>query len=98
MQAWRKPSTSLRRTLVVEARRSDPGVIILRYRSKLLHPIGIGRAPQGRPGLVLACDLGIRVITADGELLRRLTLTPFGRLPGHLGRGRGRSNRLLNSR
>ena len=47
----------------------------LRYRSKLLH-IGIGRAHAGARVLVLVDDLDARVITADGELLRQLTIDP----------------------
>ncbi len=51
------------------------GVVTLRHRSKL-HHIGIGRAHKGRRVLLLVCDLDVRVIADDGELLRRLTLDP----------------------
>jgi len=49
------------------------GVITLRHRSRL-HHIGIGRAYAGTRVLVLVADLQVRVITEDGELLRRLRL------------------------
>jgi hypothetical protein len=48
------------------------GTVTLRYRSRLLH-IGIGRAHTGTRVLLLVNDLDVRVITADGELLRQLT-------------------------
>jgi hypothetical protein len=44
--------------------------VTLRYRSKLLH-IGVGRVHAGVRVLLLVNDLGVRVITEDGELLRR---------------------------
>ncbi len=31
---------------------------------------------RGRPVVVLACDLDVRVLSEDGELLRHLTLDP----------------------
>jgi hypothetical protein len=84
MQAWRArdratpvldgqplpPATKVRHDKV-----DTTGVVTLRYRSKL-HHIGIGRAHKGRRVLLLVCDLDIRVIADDGELLRRLTLNP----------------------
>jgi len=51
------------------------GCVTLRYRSKLLH-IGVGRAHSGTRVLMLANDLDVRVVTEDGELLRRLTIDP----------------------
>jgi hypothetical protein len=51
------------------------GVVTLRHRSKL-HHIGIGRAHTGRRVVMLVCDLDVRVIAEDGQLLRRLTLDP----------------------
>ena len=84
MQAWRAldratpildgtalpPATKVRHDTV-----DTTGVVTLRHRSKL-HHIGIGRAHKGRRVLLLVCDLDIRVIADDGELLRRLTLDP----------------------
>jgi transposase InsO family protein len=51
------------------------GVITLRHNSRL-HHIGLGRRHAGTRVLVLARDLDIRVLTGDGELLRKLTLDP----------------------
>ena len=51
------------------------GTVTLRYRSKLLH-IGIGRAHAGITVLLLVNDLDVRVVTEEGELLRKLTLDP----------------------
>lgn len=51
------------------------GVVTLRHRSRL-HHIGIGRRFAGTRVLILVADLEVRVITEDGELLRRLTLDP----------------------
>jgi transposase InsO family protein len=84
MQAWRimdratpildgqplPPATKVRHDKI-----DTTGVVTLRHRSKL-HHIGIGRAHKGRRVLLLVCDLDIRVIAEDGELLRRLTLDP----------------------
>ena len=53
----------------------DTGCVTLRHRSRL-HHIGIGRPHRGRRVLILVCDLDIRVIAADGEPLRHLTLDP----------------------
>jgi hypothetical protein len=49
------------------------GVFTLRHGTKL-HHIGVGRGHKGRRVIVLVCDLDIRVLSEDGELLRRLTL------------------------
>jgi transposase InsO family protein len=51
------------------------GVFTLRYGTKL-HHVGVGRAHVGRRVLVLVCDLDIRVLSEEGELLRHLTLDP----------------------
>jgi hypothetical protein len=50
-------------------------VVTLRHRSRL-HHIGVGRKFAGTRVLVLAADLDVRVITEDGELVRKLTLDP----------------------
>ena len=56
--------------------RIDPsGVITLRHNSRL-HHIGIGRRHAGTRVLVLVRDLHVRVLDADGELLRDLHLDP----------------------
>jgi hypothetical protein len=51
------------------------GKVSLRYMSKL-HHIGLGRAHKGRPVKLLIADQNNRVITLDGELIRKLTLNP----------------------
>jgi transposase InsO family protein len=54
----------------------DPsGVFTLRHNSRL-HHIGIGRQHAGTNILVLVHDLHVRVLNADGELLRELQLNP----------------------
>jgi transposase InsO family protein len=72
------------------------GVVTLRYRTRL-HHIGIGRDHAGKRVLLLVDGLDIRVLTHQGEVLRRLTLDPSkdyqgtGRPPGPpRGRYRGR--------
>jgi transposase InsO family protein len=56
--------------------RIDPsGVITLRHHSRL-HHIGLGRRHARTRVLVLVRDLDIRVLTTDGQLLRKLTLDP----------------------
>jgi hypothetical protein len=56
--------------------RIDPsGVITLRHNSRL-HHIGLGRRHARTRVLVLVRDLDIRVLTTDGQLLRKLTLDP----------------------
>jgi hypothetical protein len=54
---------------------TGPACVTLSYRSKLLH-IGLGRAHAGSRVLLRAADFDVRVITDDGELLRRLTIDP----------------------
>ena len=51
------------------------GVITLRHSSRL-HHIGPGRKLSGIRVIVLVADLDVRVLTQDGELIRRLTLDP----------------------
>jgi hypothetical protein len=51
------------------------GTVTLRYRSRL-HHIGLGRAHKGRVVKLLVADLNVRVIDANGELIRELTLDP----------------------
>jgi transposase InsO family protein len=51
------------------------GTVTLRYRSRLYH-VGVGRAHKGSRVLVLVADRDVRVLTVEGELLRRLTLDP----------------------
>jgi transposase InsO family protein len=51
------------------------GRITLRHRTRL-HHIGIGRAHRGKRVIVLVHGLDIKVMSTDGELLRRLTLDP----------------------
>jgi hypothetical protein len=47
----------------------------LRHGTKL-HHVGVGRAHCGRRVIVLVCDLDVRVLSEEGELLRHLTLDP----------------------
>ncbi len=51
------------------------GRVTLRYNSRL-HHIGLGRAHARKRVLLLVADLEVRVITEDGEPLRKLTLDP----------------------
>ena len=51
------------------------GVFTLRHGTRL-HHVGVGRAHTGRRVIVLVCDLDIRVLSEEGELLRHLTLDP----------------------
>ena len=64
------PSTYFR---VREDRVDDTGKVSLRYDSKL-YKIGLGRAHKGRVIRLLIADLNVRVIDANGELIRELTL------------------------
>ena len=54
------------------------GRVTLR-RAGCLHHICVGRAHKGTAVLVLVADLDVRILTADGELLRHLTLDPSRR-------------------
>ena len=51
------------------------GKVSLRYMSRL-HHIGLGRAHKGRAVKLLVADRNVRVIDANGELIRELTLDP----------------------
>jgi len=51
------------------------GKVSLRYGSRL-YKIGLGRAHKGRVIRLLIADRDVRVIDANGELLRELTLDP----------------------
>jgi transposase InsO family protein len=51
------------------------GSITIRYDSKL-HHIGMGARHRGQPVVMLIADRDIRIITPEGETLRRLTLDP----------------------
>jgi Integrase core domain len=53
----------------------DTGKVSLRYDSKL-YKIGLGRAHKGRTVRLLVADRNVRVIDANGELIRELTLDP----------------------
>ncbi|MGH9078480.1 MAG: hypothetical protein ACRDYE_00080 [Acidimicrobiales bacterium] len=57
------------------------GVFTLRHSTRL-HHVGVGRAHKGRRVIVLVCDLDIRVLSEDGELLRPHT-GPVQGLPTH---------------
>jgi len=51
------------------------GTVTLRYRSRLRH-IAVGRANRGRRVVLLIADRDVRVLSAEGELLRALVLDP----------------------
>ncbi len=51
------------------------GKVTLRYDSKLFH-IGLGARHKGLPVVLLVANRDVRVVSADGELLRHLTLDP----------------------
>lgn len=51
------------------------GKVTLRYDSRLLH-IGLGRRHRGMPIVLFIADREVRIVTADGELLRQLVLDP----------------------
>jgi len=60
---------------VREDRVDETGKVSLRYDSKL-YKIGLGRAYKGRVIKLLIADLNVRVIDANGQLIRELTLDP----------------------
>ena len=60
--------TKVRRDVV-----DKTGCFTLRYRSRL-HHVGIGRAHVGKRILILMADLDVRVIDAEGSLLRHFEL------------------------
>ena len=49
------------------------GTVTLRYRSRLRH-IALGSANRGRRVVLLVADRDVRVLSAEGELLRQLVL------------------------
>jgi hypothetical protein len=51
------------------------GKVTLRHRTRL-HHIGVGHAHKNKRVILLVHHLDIRVLSEDGELLRRLTLDP----------------------
>jgi transposase InsO family protein len=51
------------------------GRVTLRYRTRL-HHIGVGKDHTGKRVIMLVNGLDVRVLTEDGEVLRRLTLDP----------------------
>lgn len=62
-------------------------VFTLRHGAKL-HHVGVEKAHRGSRVLVLACDLDVRVLSEEGELLPHFMLDP-DRNPMPLGAGRG---------
>jgi hypothetical protein len=54
------------------------GTAALRYRSRLRH-MAVGRANKGRRVVLLVVDRDDRVLSAEGEILRRLMLDPSRR-------------------
>ena len=51
------------------------GKLTLRHRTRL-HHIGVGHAHKGKRVIMLVDGLEVRVLSQDGELLRKLTLDP----------------------
>jgi hypothetical protein len=51
------------------------GTVTLRYRSRL-RQIAVGRAHKGRRVVLLIADRDVRVLSAEGEILRQLVLDP----------------------
>jgi transposase InsO family protein len=51
------------------------GTVTLRYRSRLRH-IAVRRANKGRRVVLLVADRDVRVLSAEGEILRQLVLDP----------------------
>jgi transposase InsO family protein len=51
------------------------GKVTLRHRTRL-HHIGVGHAHKDKRVILLVNNLDVRVVSEDGELLRRLTLDP----------------------
>jgi Integrase core domain len=74
-----RPSTregTFTRELRVRHDRIDAhGVVTIRYKSQL-HHIGMGRARKGTRIILLVAGRHIRIITAEGELLRDFELDP----------------------
>jgi transposase InsO family protein len=53
----------------------NAGNITLRYRSRLYH-VAVGRRHERARVLILVADRDVRILTLDGNLIRRLTLDP----------------------
>jgi hypothetical protein len=53
----------------------NDGKLTLRHRTRL-HHIGVGHAHKDKRVVMLVDGLDVRVVSEDGELLRRLTLDP----------------------
>lgn len=70
--ADQKPKNNFR---VRRDRVDKGGKLTLRHNSEL-HHIGIGRAFGGQRVTMLICDLDVRVIDSNGELIRHLILDP----------------------
>ena len=68
---WIPPTSKVHRDRV-----DTNGTVTLRHRSKL-HHVGVGRAHKHERVLILVADLDVRVIDAEGTLLRHLTLDPL---------------------
>lgn len=51
------------------------GKVTLRYGGVLRH-LGVGRAHRGRRVMLLVADRSVRILSAEGELLRQLTIDP----------------------
>jgi hypothetical protein len=60
---------------VREDRVSKAGNVTVRYLSRLRH-IGLGRAHVGERVKLLVADDYVRVVAADGHLLRELVIDP----------------------
>ena len=75
-RTWFLSGSATARWLVHAVRRDGvdkTGCFTLRYRSRL-HHVGIGRAHVGKRILILMADLDVRVIDAEGSLLRHFEL------------------------
>ena len=75
IKAYPQAAASVPHLRVRRDRVDKTGVVTLRHESRL-HHIGIGRRHQGREVVLFVADRDIRVVSPDGELLRRLTLDP----------------------
>ena len=62
-------------TRVRHDRIDKTGRFTLRHGTRM-HHVCVGRAHKGRRIIVLVADLDVRVLSEEGELLRRLTLDP----------------------
>lgn len=77
----------LRDVRVRQDRIDKAGLVTLRHAGRL-HHIGVGRDHTGKRVSMLVSGLDVRIISRDGELLRKLTLDPTktyhgtGRPPG----------------